>query len=292
MGVPHKVQARVPATDVNQVALDLSRISEHHLAVHIEYLRFTDAAGKRLDFEIETWNFAGRSALIWVRLDSIQGNRDDQTLNIHYGKPDVFCPSRSQAVFDTAFKHAGVWHFSDFNSGGLLSDATLNLNHLRIGATAHGPGHIGLGRKIGSGDELAAAPSASLKSVSLTLSAWVHPEGAQAERAHLIWKQRSGSPDPAYSLTWLGKAGLLEFTLAKNGAGPGTVSARAPLPPGQDWVHVAATYHAQTGLGTLFIHGKAVQTFEEKELIDHGLPGDLVLGAQTGGYNARLLVFP
>ncbi len=249
-------------------------------------LRFTDGTGKTLPYEIETWDIHNRLADIWVKADTVFGNRDNQAVNIHFGKTDVFSASAPRAVYDSALGHVAVWHFSGYGAGGFLADATYNKNHLRIGATVNTQGIIGKGRAIGSGDELAAKSKASLNPPSLTLSAWVRPDGAQADRACLFWKERSGSSVAAFSLTWLGKAGVLEFALATETSKAGTVTARAPLPPGQDWVHVAATFDAGTGAGTLFINGKPVRTFEDRSGIAYGSSGELVLGAQSGGKNA------
>jgi hypothetical protein len=71
-------------------------------------LRFTNAAGAPLHHEIETWDSAGRSASVWVLMDSVRvGN---STLNIRYGNTAAVGRSDGSAVFNGGSGFLGVWH--------------------------------------------------------------------------------------------------------------------------------------------------------------------------------------
>jgi hypothetical protein len=81
-------------------------------------LRFADASGAPLDFEIERWDTASRKAEIWVSLDlglpSAAG--DGRRFSMHWGRGTVSSPLRGRPVFDSARGFAGVWHLSDTTS--------------------------------------------------------------------------------------------------------------------------------------------------------------------------------
>ena len=248
-------------------------------------LRFTDSRGKSLPFEMELWDLIGRRAVLWVRPDTLHANRNDQTIRLHFGNPDVFSPANPHAVFDTAFGHAAVWHFSHYNSGDWLSDATPNNNQLLSGNTEIKSGLIAQGRQISAGDAMGAPPAAAQELSAFTLSAWIHSNGAQSDHAVLIWKQRPGFTIAAYSLCWLGKEGAVEFSMVKDPAHPVAVSIKAPLPLGEAWIHVAATFDP-SGAGALYIDGKVVATLKDTAPIAYVKDGTLFLGGRLGGVQA------
>lgn len=246
-------------------------------------LRFTDAKGKALPFEIENWDGPGRKAQVWVRVDTVYGNRADQVIYAHYGKEDVFATALPRATFDTADDARAVWHFALYNPGGWLSDATAEGNTLRMGTTRKENGIAGQAWTLQPGDELGAAAAKSQEPASLTVSGWFKPKGAQS-LGRLIWKHRRGEPDAAYSVTWLGGERVLEFALAASADGKPAVL-RAPVPLGQEWTHFAAAFDAAKGTATLYVNGNAAATLSGLGPIQYRSAGDLMLGSQPGGLN-------
>lgn len=249
-------------------------------------LRFTDGSGKRLEYEVESWDYTARKAGIWVKLDSLVGDRDDQVVRIHFGKPDVFSTSTSARVFDTANGHAVAYHFSNFNAGGGLSDATWNRSHLQSTGSGIAAGFIGLGYRCRSGvatQGIAALP----QSASFTLAAWVRPIGAQGKNARLIWKAKAGANTAEYALSWLGKESALEFMVAGKTGQPASLAAKAPLPAGDAWIHIAATFDSQTGAGVLYLNGQAAADFSGGKALGYAPEGGITyFGVQAGGGNA------
>ncbi len=243
-------------------------------------LRFTDARGKRLAFEIENWDAPGSKAQIWVRLDTVYGNRDDQSFNILFGKADVFSPASPQAVYDTGDGVNAAWHFAMYNAGGLLSDATVNGNLLRMGTTRKESGVTGQAWIVQPGDELGAEPTASQEPASLSLAGWFKQKGSQS-LGRLAWKHRRGEIEAAYSVTWLGGERIVEFALAT--AETGTV--RAPVPTGKDWNHFAAVYDAKAKVASVYVNGKLAASLTNQGPIAYRTAGDLMLGSQPGGLN-------
>lgn len=69
-------------------------------------VRFTDASGNELSYWIESWDYAGRSAKIWVKVPSIPANVV-ATIRMYYGNPSAGSSSNGDATF---------MFFDDFNN--------------------------------------------------------------------------------------------------------------------------------------------------------------------------------
>ncbi|WP_394621157.1 DUF2341 domain-containing protein [Lentzea sp. JNUCC 0626] len=63
-------------------------------------LRFDDAAGRPLSYEIEKWDAAAKQAAIWVRAD-VRGNAT-QTVTLKWGNPEASSESDGAKVFPRA----------------------------------------------------------------------------------------------------------------------------------------------------------------------------------------------
>jgi hypothetical protein len=89
-----------------------------------------------LPYEIERWDAAGQKAEIWVRVDTIYGNNDAQSITMYWGNTDAGDKSDGSAVFDTSNGFIGVWHMNEDPSAGTASikDRTVNAH----GATPFG----------------------------------------------------------------------------------------------------------------------------------------------------------
>ncbi len=88
-------------------------------------LYFTNKNDKFLPFEIARWNTTGKTAEIWVKVDTIYGNDSTQSINMFWGKTDSPSFSNSGAVFDTAAGFDGMWHLEE-NGNEPALDATSN----------------------------------------------------------------------------------------------------------------------------------------------------------------------
>ncbi len=110
-----------------------------------EDIRFTRADGTRLPHQIEMWDAAGKTAAIWVRLDSLDRAGIDSSVTLHWGRVDAMDDSRGDQVFDTARGFASVWHLGE--------PAT----------TAAGAYHDATGEAAGANPATAAAPNADTR---------------------------------------------------------------------------------------------------------------------------------
>jgi len=86
-------------------------------------LRFSDASGENLDYEIDTWNPAGEST-VWVSLPSLSGTATK--FHAHWGAdPDYELPAVTPTAVWTKAGYLGVWHFGE-TSGTSFADSTGN----------------------------------------------------------------------------------------------------------------------------------------------------------------------
>ncbi len=74
-------------------------------------IRFTKANNTtRLPHHIEMWDDAAKVAAIWVRVDTVYGNRNNQAIRMHWGNAAADDESNGAAVFDTASGFRAAWH--------------------------------------------------------------------------------------------------------------------------------------------------------------------------------------
>ena len=86
-------------------------------------LRFTDAAGNNLNYEIDTWDSTANKALVWVSVPSLSGTTTE--IRAYYGPSSTSgLPSVSSDAVWSSAGYVGVWHFNEQNADGSYSDAT------------------------------------------------------------------------------------------------------------------------------------------------------------------------
>ena len=90
-------------------------------------LRFTRTGvgdTSQLPYELNKYNQAAQTALIWVKVDSLVGNNANQTINMYWGKSTAVTTSDSTKVFSSANGFAAVLHLNKLSTGTTLYDAT------------------------------------------------------------------------------------------------------------------------------------------------------------------------
>ena len=91
-------------------------------ATPADELRFADASGTSLDYEIDTWDAASGQALVWVSLPTLEAG---STLTAYWA-PDgaASLPAVSPTAVWTKADYVAVWHMNTQNADGSYSDAT------------------------------------------------------------------------------------------------------------------------------------------------------------------------
>lgn len=109
-------------------------------------IRFSaEQNGAPLPHNIERWDRASQTALVWVKVPLVRGNNASQTIFMHWGNAEAATASDAKSVFDTKEGFVGVWHFNEESNSeeGGYKDATANEAHgtgvnLKLGARAGG----------------------------------------------------------------------------------------------------------------------------------------------------------
>ena len=93
-------------------------------------IRFTKSNGSPLPLEIELWDPVNSAAAIWVKVDTVYGNNNTQSIVMYWGNPAAVSTSSGPAVFDTggAAGFQGVWHMTGAGNDTAI-DATANRYH-------------------------------------------------------------------------------------------------------------------------------------------------------------------
>jgi len=151
-------------------------------------LRFTKANNTtRLPHQIERWDSAGKSAAIWVLVDSVRGNVNNQNIRLHWNKSGAADSSKGAAVFPTTGGFQAVWHMSKGDTSGELDATSNGYNLSSAGAAAARPtnnpsGIIGPARSFASGSSQYMVALNTANSAlnfqyggPFTLSAWINP---------------------------------------------------------------------------------------------------------------------
>lgn len=263
------------------VRLDSSNFDFSRIALRADGadLRFGKSDGTPLAYEIESWEPAIKQAAVWVRLDTVFGNRSDQVIVMHWGRADVFRLSNPKAVFRAGDGFAGVWHLGKV--------AAEDASGLSRGGNSQGtvarPGIAGKGRRFDGADFVRIPDSEVLRPSAFTLSCWVQREGAQPLNARIIYKGIRRAPFASYTLDLRRPAGGLTFKVAKEDGTDRSAIDPADMPD-KTWVHATATYDPATGTGILYVDGKAVKEFKHISPVRH-FPEDspLFIGNETAG---------
>lgn len=90
-----------------------------------EDIRFAKPDSTPLPFEIERWNPAAGLAEVWVKIDTVHGDNNTQSIIMYWGNQGAASASNSAAVFDTAAGFHGVWHLGEAGNTTAF-DATAN----------------------------------------------------------------------------------------------------------------------------------------------------------------------
>jgi hypothetical protein len=142
-----------------------------------EDIRFANASGDHLKYEIARFDRTSPAAEVWILLDTVKGNTDTQTITMYWGRPDLTNWSNGAAVFPSSSGYAAVWHLDG------VEDATGNGNTLAIHGSTASPGISGNGFYFDGTSgylECASNPSLNMASKDLTIIVW--------EKTNVNWR--------------------------------------------------------------------------------------------------------
>jgi hypothetical protein len=233
-------------------------------------IRFTKANNTtRLPHHIETWDNVAKVAAIWVRVDTVYGNRNNQSVRMHWGNASAADESNGAAVFDTASGYRAAWHMGGTAD---VNDVTgTGLTALANGTPGTVAGISGSARSF-NGTSSYFEVSGSAEGLhfpafgKFSVSLWVNPTVVGTD-ATLFSKG-----DFAYSLKHYRETSYEFFDFQD-----AWVASISTTPPTVDtWVHLFAV-NDETG-PKLFVNGVL-------ESADNGFEGS---GARDDGLNVNI----
>ena len=161
-----------------------------------EDLRVVRPDNSALPFEIEYWDSASSSAVLWVRADTIKGNAATQLGRIVWGNPSAKKTSRPATVFDTAQGFQGIWHLGESGPNNKL-DATANGftgTPVEMDGSSDVPGMAGRGVDFDGASQCVTVLNARQSRLDVqtdsfyTVSAWVYPRNLQRDNRVIVSK--------------------------------------------------------------------------------------------------------
>ncbi|RKZ90452.1 MAG: hypothetical protein DRQ43_11265, partial [Gammaproteobacteria bacterium] len=154
-------------------------------------VRFTDANGTELKYEVESWDDVAETATIWVKVPTITAGSTSDYINVYYNYNGTATYDQiaadEEAVWNTSY--AGVWHLD-----GLL-DSTSNSNDgTDSGTTVDIAGKTGQARSWDTDSLVSMGSGASLDNLSaFTFSTWVKQNDSSSDPARRLFEKRSAA---------------------------------------------------------------------------------------------------
>ena len=205
-----------------------------------EDIRFADASGKPLAYQIEDWDAAAGSASIWVRMPTITGDAH-QAIKMFWGKTDAASESSGAAVFNESNGYLCTFHMAD-----PLKDEVGALTAKDTGTTASA-GMIGKSRRFDSG-----------KGINCGENITTFPTGSNPHSSEVWFK--AGKPN-THPLAWGNEQAQGKVTMVFKSPprvrmdcynSAGNVETNTPLAMSQ-WIHVVHTFN--DGESKLYVNG-------------------------------------
>ena len=227
-------------------------------------LRFADANGTPLDYEIEQWNPAGES-FIWVRVPLIPAGSSDTTFKAVWGNASAADAQNPRGVWSHGF--VGVYHLNQTPTGvnatpTYQNSASTNFPGRETGLVASDAVNAFIGKGVDmTGTEVITIDNHGAFSGAngLTVEAWVKQTDT-AVRAVAVARTQSGSPD-GWLLENLGSipGSALdrkpEFFDAANGGPLGTTTLLAAA-WNNVWYKLTAVHNPFAHLDSIFLNNR------------------------------------
>jgi hypothetical protein len=224
-------------------------------------IRFANATGAHLPYEIERWDATGGVAEIWVKVDNVKAANATQYITMYYGNINAKDSSKSTAVFETSNNFQGVWHLGEEKGSvgdTIYKDATANRNTGTdsIVTTTQdvcvAKDHVFAPANVDY-VMIPAKPSLNVMQTSYTISAWYNPNSLPKDPAvsgttdfqHQSIAVKTGYAEGlAYSFDDATKTNV--FTMQHWGLNPANNGLQNFIP--KSAVHPIGSYYHLTGI--------------------------------------------
>ena len=221
-------------------------------------LRFFDAGGNALAYEIEDWNAAGNS-YVWVKVPQVN-TTGTQQIQMYYGNLAAADGQNAAAVWTQSY--SAVYHLDDPSTTAVDSSAdgysgtAMNGASSVAGVAGEGISLNGSSQYIALGNNRSFLDSAN----AVTLSAWIDPASVASHVNLLTFSiNNSGTPTGTSRLAVEPNGTNLTLNIRSDDGAVQTVSTTSnPLTAGV-WQYISAVIDVQTDTVSVYVNG-VVQT--------------------------------
>jgi hypothetical protein len=256
-----------------------------------EDLRFLDANGASLAYQIESWNESGTS-YVWVKVPQVDAGSSDY-IWMYYGNAAAAAGQNPTAVWTGGF--SAVYHLND--SGTSIDDASAsNFDGTAVnGAAATSAGQVAGARSFDGTDDyinLGANRAFVNNATAVTVSAWINTSTIAGSSVILGATTATGGAAGTSRIA-LERAGADLRILARSDDATSTnvVTTTAPLAAGA-WRYVTAVVDASANTMSIYVDGVVQTTTGTPNLPDTKFPGTnsqaSTLGADESGGPGRV----
>ncbi|MCJ7446672.1 MAG: DUF2341 domain-containing protein, partial [Bacteroidales bacterium] len=162
----------------------LISITDNNLRDNVENINgydiiFSDINYNRLDHDLESYDAATGTLVVWVRVPTIS-NGTDTPIRMFYGNPQITTDQSSPGTWNSGY--SGVWHLHDD-----YLDATSYANNGTNSGTTNVPGKIASGGNFDSANDYIQVGTTGWTSGSGTIEVWANTNAAAGTGANYIF---------------------------------------------------------------------------------------------------------
>jgi len=249
-------------------------------------IRFAKSDSTPLPFEIARWDVAGKSAELWVTMDTVRGNDSAQCIMMYYGNPWVSSVSSGAAAFG-GNGFIAVWHL-DGNCVDASGSGHDGVNYGSIDTA----GIMGRCAKFNGGDSIT-IPGLLGTPATLTLSAWVKTDTTAASGQDIVSLGDAALIREDEVVSAYGTGGYAH-RYTKNGDTTFTKVTSGQNIAKTGWRYIAFSFDNEAQVHSLYIDGAAVRVDSSAYPIDYtGVGVNTFIGAHGNNkksYNNRGLI--
>jgi hypothetical protein len=221
------------------VVLDTNKVDYSQFQANGQDLRFVDANGDELAYEVESWNTTSNSS-IWVKVPTMTAGG---TITAYWGNDSAPLPSYTTNGATWSESYLGVWHMA---STSLADSTSNNLSGTMTGISNTG-GVAGTGQYFDDGDQIV-IPNAARFSGNMTQILWFKGTySSGGDEGAMLIDRRTGAGGNVVVLKSSNDAIFLQ------GGFNGT-SSRTGLNDG-NWHQIALTFPGSSATGRLYVDG-------------------------------------
>ena len=223
-------------------------------------IRFVDSGGATLDYEIDSWDDAGETAAVWVRVPQVDLGSTTDYIHLYYNNTAASDAQTPAALWPTG---TGVYHLDeDPGPGGAGdikdSDGTSNNGTADASMTAGDlvTGQIGKAIDFDGSDDYIDFASTNVGN-SFTISAWIKPDSSGTQIQAIAANSSNGSNTNGFRF-FLNSSGTTDGKIrfeTGNGGSSNSAETATGVINLDEWNHVAVTVDRTAGTARIYHNG-------------------------------------